>query len=261
MNTASCKIKFHAQDNVPVEGRAAWLERFGVPPEFVEVDVFATFQALESIKELLPNGSVGENFISGTYYGIASVSSLARRNVFRWFKNEFVKTGKISSPIDITDLIAESVKEHEEEKERFKRENMEREERHAKDVLENKERELAAEEEKESWIQEHGSARLKRMYEEEIECEAVYQDERLAIELPGWYWYANVPGKVLEPRNVPEEAFAVLDEARKILPEAELKYYVETGEEDDDDLGVRVYVAYFNGFLGRSVVFGVPRIN
>ncbi len=38
------------------------------------------------------------------------------------------------------------------------------------------------------WVEERGSPRLRRLGAEKIEHDAVYQDERLAAERPGWAW-------------------------------------------------------------------------
>ncbi len=120
------------------------------------------------------------------------------------------------------------------------------------------------------WIAEHGSERLRRAATEGIECGAIYRDERLACERPGWEW-GSAPGwtsngeRLLEPRNPPEEAFVLLDQARKLAPESKLAYVMDSdGEEDDDteyDDGdvcvestrVTQYVAHAE-LLGRVIV-------
>lgn len=38
------------------------------------------------------------------------------------------------------------------------------------------------------WIAEHGSALLRRLFEEGLDIDSQYADERLAIECPGWVW-------------------------------------------------------------------------
>ncbi len=112
----------------------------------------------------------------------------------------------------------------------------------------------------EAWIAAHGSERLRRCVAEGIECAAAYRDERLALERPGWEW--DTDGEDLEPRNPPEAAFAVLDEARETAPEARLSHLVIADETDDDgdvvSEGWRGYVA-LAGFLGRGIRYGARR--
>src|SRR5690625_2192650 len=137
-------------------------------------------------------------------------------------------------------------------------------------AAEEQEREEAAE--REEWGREHGSPRLRRLLEEEIEHGAVYFDERFAAERPGWSENAAIPTR--EPRNAPEEALGLLDEARKTAPDAKLVYWVaylpcEYCDEDEDDCRceideVRGYTAEAT-FLGRKIVYqvdedGVPPV-
>lgn len=118
--------------------------------------------------------------------------------------------------------------------------------------------------EQKRWIAEHGSDRLRRCVAEDIECYAIYRDERLAVERPGWLWRTDVRGEGDEPRNPPLEAFALLDEARKVVPEAALRYWtIETYVDEDGNLSCekeektefwRGYAA-ITQFLDREVVF------
>lgn len=87
--------------------------------------------------------------------------------------------------------------------------------------------------ERSAWINQHGSTRLKRMLKEDIECNAVYRDERLAADRPGWVRLQSLPGVTKDPRNPPEDSFSLLDEARKVDPESYLQWYVETHEHDE----------------------------
>lgn len=111
-----------------------------------------------------------------------------------------------------------------------------------------------------AWIAANGSERLRRCVAEKISCLATYRDERLAAERPGWRWWDAVRGKDLDPRNPPAEAFDLLDEARAIAPDAELRF-VEADAETDDETGdetaheIRGYACLAN-FLGRQIVFG-----
>ena len=127
--------------------------------------------------------------------------------------------------------------------------------------------------ERKEWIFAHGSDRLKRLVEENIEHTAVYLDERLAVERPGWRWTKDVRGDEDEPRNVPESALDLLDKARASVPEderpdVELVYWVveACGSEHDfheDDIcpghhdGWRGYAAK-DIFMGHDVIFGGP---
>lgn len=125
-------------------------------------------------------------------------------------------------------------------------------------------------EERQSWIEEHGSDRLRRCAAEGIEHDAIYRDERLALERPGWSWYDDVDGRTCEARNPPGETFALLDEARKTEPAAQLRYYTVVHLHADDfadvcpdadecpAYDVETYVAEAE-FLGRAIVFGAPR--
>lgn len=103
-----------------------------------------------------------------------------------------------------------------------------------------------------AWAEQHGSPRLRRSIEEGIECLAIYLDERLAVDRPGWQWYDSVSGTTKDPRNPTESAFALLDEARTTDPEACLQYYV--------DGSTRGYVAE-STYLGKTIVFGVERLD
>jgi hypothetical protein len=122
------------------------------------------------------------------------------------------------------------------------------------------EEEAAAE--RAQWIERHGSSRLKRLVAEKIEHEAVYRDERLAIDRPGWEW-EPVPMRLSEPRNPPEAALDLLDAARKTDPAATLAYYAIYRPAEDDEMeeadrhgnvvAERGYVARAE-FLGKPIV-------
>lgn len=107
-----------------------------------------------------------------------------------------------------------------------------------------------------AWINQRGSRRLKRLLAEGIEHEAVYRDERLAMERPGWEWE---PDEIAlhSPRNPPEEALDLLDRARTTAPDAVLMHYVAEADGNDDEMDQpsreRGYVAAAN-FLSRTIV-------
>jgi len=122
-----------------------------------------------------------------------------------------------------------------------------------------------------AWIAAHGSKRLRRCLAEDIACGTVYRDERLAAERPGWQWSAaeavedeDAPIDDLPPRNPPDAAFAILDEARATAPDATLRYWVGPADEEVDDSDEdaetgdgrdREYVAVAR-FMDREIVFG-----
>jgi hypothetical protein len=116
-------------------------------------------------------------------------------------------------------------------------------------------------EERAAWVNEFGSRRLKRLLAENIEHMAVYRDERLALDMPGWAWLTDEV-ELDDPRNPPTEALDLLDRARATgTPDAKLHYYTiarEPGDypdEREDDKAERGYVVAAK-FLGRDIVFG-----
>lgn len=115
---------------------------------------------------------------------------------------------------------------------------------------------MTASNEKTRWAAAHGSPRLRRCLAEGIECEAVYRDERLALEYPGWRREVDVPGERQEPRNPPGAAFELLDEARKnpLTQDAVLAFWVAPYQ-----LPVpwRGYVAIASSPFGE-IVYGGP---
>lgn len=122
---------------------------------------------------------------------------------------------------------------------------------------------LATESIRDGWIREHGSERLRWLLDEGLELDAVYRDERLALERPGWQWSARVDGAGKDPRNPPLEAKAILDEARKLEPGAVLRWLVVEHEHDesceglDEDCQTYQSTRYIAGaeFLGKEILF------
>ena len=102
-----------------------------------------------------------------------------------------------------------------------------------RETIDEKRPEIEAIAKREAWIETHGSDRLKRHVTEGFEYKAIYRDERLACERAGWEWAERVEGKECEPRNAPEEAFALLDQARQNDPNARLVYWTAEHECDD----------------------------
>jgi hypothetical protein len=106
----------------------------------------------------------------------------------------------------------------------------------------------------EAWIEEHGSPRLRRLVKEGFEYGAVYRDERLALERPGWAWENDPNLSYDPPRNPPQEALDLLDRARESDPECYLRYYklsVEDGYRDYHQYGYLVLGEY----MGKTVVY------
>ncbi len=135
---------------------------------------------------------------------------------------------------------------------RHEREQAEREKREAeKRAVEN----ARAKEEKErlDWIAAHGSPRLHRLVKGKIEYKAVYRDERLAVDRPGWMW-AEEHDDFEEARNAPEAALDLLDKACETIPGQAvwLRYVISRDEETGNER--RSYVA-LGRFLGKSIVF------
>lgn len=118
--------------------------------------------------------------------------------------------------------------------------------------------------ERNAWIAAHGSARLKRLLAEGIELENTYLSERIALERPGWAYDCDRRGEARQVRNARQEGLDLLDEARKIDPDATLVWWTITHEHDDcEDTGdCPVYdwkgYACSSTFLGIDIVYGIP---
>lgn len=137
-------------------------------------------------------------------------------------------------------------------------------EANAKQEAENERREEAkaeaertADAERTAWIAEHGSERLMRLAAEGIEHWAVYRDERLGTERPGWHWHRKLPGDDQEARNAPLWALDLLDEARKVAPDADLVFWTVDEEYDyeaDEQISEWTGYAAQAEFLYRKIV-------
>jgi hypothetical protein len=100
------------------------------------------------------------------------------------------------------------------------------------------------------WCEANGSARLKRIAAEGFleSSMAVYRDERLVFERPGWGWIPTAQEVSLRNPVAPgEDEFALLDAAREVSPEAKL-HYATLGK------GSGCFVAV-DSFLGRQIWF------
>jgi hypothetical protein len=101
-----------------------------------------------------------------------------------------------------------------------------------------------------AWSKTKGSARLRRIAAEGLleSSMAVYRDERLACERPGWGWIPTAQKVSLRNPVAPgEDEFALLDAAREVSPEAKL-HYATLGK------GSGCFVAV-DSFLGRQIWF------
>lgn len=101
-----------------------------------------------------------------------------------------------------------------------------------------------------AWSKTNGSARLKRIATEGLleSSRAVYRDERLAFERPGWGWIPTAQKVSLRNPVAPgEDEFALLDAARELSPKAKL-HYATLGK------GSGCFVAV-DSFLGRQIWF------
>lgn len=124
----------------------------------------------------------------------------------------------------------------------------------------------AAKKDMKDWVAAYGSKRLKLCVAEDIECDAIYRDERLALDRPGWCWYNDCLGASDEARNPPVDAFEVLEEARKLEPDAQLWFHVVEDEQvvDEDGYQTEEIIEGWRGytaestFLGKTISFGLP---
>lgn len=110
---------------------------------------------------------------------------------------------------------------------------------------------------REEWLDAHGSERLRRCVAEGIECEAIYRDERLALERPGWRYVD--PNSIQVARNPPLAAFALLDAARAVESTAVLRYIPAVFSVEGFGVAGRfgTYVAIAE-HAGRPIVYARP---
>jgi hypothetical protein len=118
--------------------------------------------------------------------------------------------------------------------------------------------------ERNEWIQAHGSDRLKMILEEGmIETSmAVYRDEKLAVDRPGWIWDATWHDGAVEHntiRNPTEDDLFWYRTVKKVYPKCEMVYAflgAEPGdyyENDEDEPRVKE-AAITDCFLGKDIV-------
>jgi hypothetical protein len=98
---------------------------------------------------------------------------------------------------------------------------------------------LLAAAERDAWIAQHGSERLKKCVAlgYSAECRGLYRDERLALEAPGYEW--DPPGarayKESEIRNPSAAALDELERQRATYPDAALLKIRRPADEDDEE--------------------------
>lgn len=114
----------------------------------------------------------------------------------------------------------------------------------------------------ERWVAEHGSVRLKRIVEEGLLDSSLsqYRKERVEHLASAWMWVADVKNAQQDKRvlNPSEEAFALLDVARKDLPEAKLvSWRIETP--DSDKAFERRWACRSKFLDGEVVLLGEPQ--
>lgn len=76
---------------------------------------------------------------------------------------------------------------------------------------------------RDAWIREHGSAHLRDLLDLDLGRDSQYRLERLELERPGWQFRPSEWSDD-DPQSPPPQAVALLREARKIDPEAELRH-------------------------------------
>jgi hypothetical protein len=96
-----------------------------------------------------------------------------------------------------------------------------------------------------AWAEANGSDRLRACVANGWECKAVYHDERLAAEYPGWQFDgSNLPGWK-EPRNPPVEAVELFETAKAMVPDSDrdtvgLVYWTADDEDGETTTGYAV---------------------
>jgi hypothetical protein len=163
------------------------------------------------------------------------------------------RVAEILPRIEAVKVAIERKKAEEEQERRQAMVQREEVEARRKEAYEADEKKALAE--RESWIRQHGSARLRRLLQEGIKHTAIYREERLAMERPGWRYWDEIKSvkDTREPFNATEEALALLDEARQTAPDAVLRFWQQEddGEETEPCTG---YLAE-STFLGEPIVY------
>jgi len=110
--------------------------------------------------------------------------------------------------------------------------------------------------ERQLWIEAHGSVHLKRLVVEEIPCDETYRNERLSKERPGWQFYGDICGEVVDCRDATSETIAALDEAREGGIECAVMWLAEGGHVCDRDERYECSQNFEEGFILSSEFLG-----
>ena len=124
--------------------------------------------------------------------------------------------------------------------------------------------------EREAWIAEHGSDRLRALAQEDIPLAGEYRRERLATDRPGWEFLRNLCGLVAEARaaSVTAEHLSALVAARASgVADARLAWLGIGGDTDEHIAGCRIHEGEECGaesrivlaaeYLGRDIVMEI----
>lgn len=259
---ASTSISVSPRKFVPAEKRAEFFERYGVPAETAEVKVTATVAAWHQVGLL---GAEGAPELKRLPWNRHGEEALVGQRIEAALAEVLLRDGVLPEEFDATETLlgaVEAVEAARLEREKQQREYDEqvRQQKAADDAARaERDRQRKAEAaDRAAWIEQHGSDRLKRCVAEGFEHSAIYFDERLAAERPGWQWYSELPGVTKDIRNPREEALTLLDRARLTEPSAILRWYESDAEYDDDgeneiEPAVRCAVAE-SEFLGKTIL-------
>jgi hypothetical protein len=168
----------------------------------------------------------------------------------RWGDIRLQLDAEVVTPADVDRLLAEAVwaiavKRAEEESAQAERQAKEAARREAARAEAEAEAERKAAQgeataERDRWIREHGSARLKKYLDAGMVGRAadLYADERRWLELPGWEWDRDSL-EDRDARQLSEAAVDALLEARARWPlgETELLEMRQVADKDDEDEG------------------------
>lgn len=256
---AACEFIVVPKDLIS-DSTAEHIEKFGKPAEKGSVELSASLRNWEACGLLRKDGTVDQINAARLYFLSGGLAMDVMHEVKTRVAANFIATGNLTA-MTIDDIIERNVSERAQaaaERELASaaadRADKERSSRVAQEKA-------AFESDKLAWVAEFGSTRLKRAVKEEIECDAIYRDERIAAERGEWCWYSTSTGMSSTPRNPTEQAFELLDAARKFDAQAKLTYHVvkESYDEDTGETieGWRGYTCAAE-FLGATIVYGLP---
>ena len=266
---AILKVKAVKANLLPSEPQQllAWIEKYG--PVIGEEAKEITFCApasdwIATGMRLRPDGSLfhyGKTRISGI--SCCGPSELVTA-IVQYLEKEVTKTGTFRSTYDAVPILKElqaSQRKAEAEQEKYlakgRADSAERLRSYEAEVAKTAAKKAALKEEMKIWITDFGSNRLQRCMAEGIECQKIYDDERLAAERPGWEWdTCGEDHKAIDP---PDKAFALLDEARKTAPNATLGYMtLQLSADDDDETEPDLWCGYVAkaSFSEHTIVYG-----